>query len=77
MTVAPGNPPAASGKDCGRRVCYHTNWSQYRPDAEKFMPEDIDPSLCTHIIYSFAKISNNHLKAFEWNDESTNGATGM
>ena len=76
-TVAPGNPPAATSGDCGRRVCYHTNWSQYRPGAGKFYPEDIDPTLCTHIIYSFAKIAENHLAPFEWNDESTNWSKGM
>ena len=32
-------------------VCYYTNWSQYRPKEGKFVPEDIDPFLCTHIIY--------------------------
>ena len=41
------------------------------------MPEDIDPSLCTHLIYSFAKMEHNHLAAFEWNDESTAWSTGM
>merc|ERR1719412_621090 len=29
-------------------VCYYTNWSQYRPKKGKFLPEDIDPFLCTH-----------------------------
>ena len=39
------------------RVCYYTNWSQYRPKGATFLPEDIDPFLCTHVIHSFAKIS--------------------
>jgi len=29
------------------RVCYHTNWSQYRKGAGKFVPEDIPADLCT------------------------------
>ncbi|XP_033743581.1 LOW QUALITY PROTEIN: chitotriosidase-1-like [Pecten maximus] len=58
--------PALAGY---RRVCYHTNWSQYRPGLGKFMPADIDPSLCTHLIYSFAQITNNQLATYEWNDE--------
>lgn len=38
----------------------------------KFFPENIDPKLCTHIIFSFAKINNDsELEAFEWNDESS------
>ncbi|KAJ3624357.1 hypothetical protein MTP99_017991 [Tenebrio molitor] len=41
--------------------CYMTNWSQKRPGAGKFTPEDINPSLCTHIIYAFATLKDNKL----------------
>jgi len=52
------------------RVCYHTNWAQYRPGRGKFNPEQIDPFLCTHVIYAFAKIGRNHeLSMYEWNDD--------
>ncbi|KAL9987524.1 hypothetical protein ACROYT_G001848 [Oculina patagonica] len=53
------------------RVCYHTNWSQYRPGIGKFWPENIDPHLCTHLIYAFAKIdrSTDKLAMYEWNDD--------
>ncbi|XP_059149313.1 chitinase-3-like protein 1 [Physella acuta] len=67
----------AFGAACQRRVCYHTNWSQYRQEPGKFMPGNIDPHLCTHIIYAFAKLSNNELAAFEWNDEDTDWAKGL
>ncbi|XP_053382557.1 probable chitinase 10 [Mercenaria mercenaria] len=60
-----------------RRVCYYTNWAQYRNGAGKFFPENVDPSLCTHITYAFAKMVGNHLAAFEWNDESTSWMKGM
>ncbi|XP_076458549.1 chitinase-3-like protein 1 [Babylonia areolata] len=60
-----------------KRVCYYTNWSQYRSGAGKFFPENVDPSLCTHIIYAFAKLSGNHLQPFEWNDLSTPWRRGM
>ena len=32
-------------------VCYYGTWAVYRPDAGKFSVEDIDPFLCTHVIY--------------------------
>ncbi|KAI0214239.1 Chitotriosidase-1 [Lamellibrachia satsuma] len=56
-----------------KRVCYYTNWSQYRNGNGKFFPEDIDPSLCSHIVFSFASMSRNKLKTYEWNDETMYG----
>ena len=61
-----------------RRVCYYTNWAQYRTATnEKFLPEDIDPFLCTHLIYSFASMNGNKLVATEWNDENSGATKGM
>ncbi|XP_033119069.1 chitinase-3-like protein 1 [Anneissia japonica] len=62
-----------------RRICYYTNWSQYRTSSvSKFLPENVDPYLCTHIVYAFAKIGyGNVLQAYEWNDESTAWSVGM
>lgn len=37
-------------------VCYFTNWAYYRPDPYKFVPENIDPALCSHIIYTYASL---------------------
>uniref|UniRef100_A0A673M7E7 chitinase n=1 Tax=Sinocyclocheilus rhinocerous TaxID=307959 RepID=A0A673M7E7_9TELE len=52
-------------------ACYFTNWSQYRPDVGKYMPENVDPHLCTHLIYAFSVINKaNELTTFEWNDET-------
>ncbi|XP_066559344.1 acidic mammalian chitinase [Amia ocellicauda] len=51
-------------------VCYFTNWSQYRPGTGKYLPENVDPKICTHLTYAFSVInSNNELVTFEWNDE--------
>lgn len=35
-------------------VCYIGTWSCYRDGAGKFTLDNIDPSLCTHLIYAFA-----------------------
>lgn len=49
-----------------------TNWAQYRPNNTKFTPKDIDPFLCTHVIYAFAAINttNYEIRSVEWNDET-------
>lgn len=54
-----------------KKVCYFTNWAQYRIVPAKFEPEHIDPFLCTHIIYAFAYISNETflITQVEENDE--------
>uniref|UniRef100_A0A8C1WAH0 chitinase n=1 Tax=Cyprinus carpio TaxID=7962 RepID=A0A8C1WAH0_CYPCA len=52
-------------------ACYFTNWSQYRPDVGKYLPENVDPHLCTHLIYAFSIINQaNELVKCEWNDET-------
>ncbi|XP_061629566.1 acidic mammalian chitinase-like isoform X1 [Phyllopteryx taeniolatus] len=51
-------------------VCYFTNWSQYRPGVGRYRPENVDPHLCTHLIYAFSIISpSNELSTYEWNDD--------
>ncbi|XP_072521523.1 chitinase, acidic.2 isoform X2 [Salminus brasiliensis] len=52
-------------------VCYFTNWSQYRPGVGKYMPSNVNPFLCTHLIYAFSMINHaNELVTYEWNDET-------
>ncbi|KAM4570582.1 acidic mammalian chitinase-like [Fundulus diaphanus] len=52
-------------------VCYFTNWSQYRPGLGKYTPENVDPNICTHLIYAFSIISpSNELSTSQWNDEA-------
>lgn len=42
-------------------MCYVTNWSAKRDGAGRFNIEDIDPKLCTHVVYAFAKLKENKL----------------
>ena len=68
-----------SGQDYAwyKRVCYYTNWSQYRPEPMKFFPESVDLNQCNFGMYAFADMEGNRLKAYEWNDESTDWSKGM
>lgn len=47
--------------------CYLTSWSAKRPGAGKFEPSDIDPKLCTHLVYAFATLKDHKLT--EANDD--------
>ncbi|KAL4664647.1 hypothetical protein H8957_015986 [Semnopithecus entellus] len=49
-------------------TCYFSNWAQYRPGLGHFMPDNINPCLCTHLIYAFAGMQNNKITTIEWND---------
>ena len=52
------------------RGCYYTNWSQHRPKGATFLPEDIDPFLCTHVMFAFAQINRttHTLEIYQEND---------
>ncbi|GLH08614.1 Probable chitinase 10 [Gryllus bimaculatus] len=66
-TAAPGTstpaPPPDGPELSGyfKVVCYFTNWAWYRPGQGKYLPEDINPDLCTHIIYGFAVLDYENL----------------
>lgn len=56
------------------RVCYYTNWSQYRNGKGKyFLENNYQKGLCTHLIFSFGKViqSGNEyiIEQYEWNDK--------
>uniref|UniRef100_A0A8D0BG44 GH18 domain-containing protein n=1 Tax=Salvator merianae TaxID=96440 RepID=A0A8D0BG44_SALMN len=50
-------------------VCYITSWAQYRGGRAKFTPKNIDPFLCTHLIYAFADMKNHQIAVTKWSDE--------
>ncbi len=64
-------------------VCYFANWGKTidfsivywlyfiavkRPGGGAMVPEDIDPCLCTHVIYAFSEMDNNQLTPMEKHD---------
>uniref|UniRef100_G3WIQ7 GH18 domain-containing protein n=1 Tax=Sarcophilus harrisii TaxID=9305 RepID=G3WIQ7_SARHA len=50
-------------------VCYFTSWSRQRPSPASFFPNDVDPHLCTHVVYAFASMKNNKIVPKENDDE--------
>ncbi|EDL07533.1 mCG10750, partial [Mus musculus] len=49
-------------------MCYYNNVAQNRPKLGSFNPADIDPCLCTHLIYAFAGMQNNKVTMRSMND---------
>ena len=44
------------------RVCYVCGWSRFREAPATFHPEDIDPELCTHIVFAFVSLDRSATK---------------
>ncbi|XP_045782773.1 probable chitinase 2 [Maniola jurtina] len=52
-------------------VCYVATWAVYRPGPGKYDLSDIEPSLCTHLVYSFAGLdeSTSSIRSLDpWQD---------
>ncbi|KAL3841591.1 hypothetical protein ACJMK2_019708 [Sinanodonta woodiana] len=60
-----------------KSFCYYTNWKTQSPDPRtRFDVEQIDPSLCTHLLYAFATINDRELK-LHWSQQGEdNGKLG-
>ncbi|XP_051021892.1 oviduct-specific glycoprotein [Acomys russatus] len=50
-------------------VCYFASWAHSRPGPASVLPRDLDPFLCTHLVFAFASISNNQIVAKNLHDE--------
>ncbi|XP_077555344.1 chitinase-3-like protein 1 isoform X2 [Haemaphysalis longicornis] len=59
-------------------LCYWGSWSYHWNGAGKFSVDDIDASLCTHLVYAFAKLDNGVIAPFNANlDLKDNYGVGM
>ncbi|CAG5135462.1 unnamed protein product, partial [Candidula unifasciata] len=76
-TPRPETITEAPVSDYYRTICYFTNWSQFRKGKGKFLPENINPNLCSHIIYASAKLERLDLQPVEENEDSTESKEGM
>ncbi|XP_071524963.1 chitotriosidase-1-like [Panulirus ornatus] len=58
-------------------ACYFGSWAVYRPGLGKFDVENIDPFLCTHMIYTFAGLRDNEIVSLDpYNDLYDNYGKG-
>ncbi|KAH9502953.1 hypothetical protein Btru_072452 [Bulinus truncatus] len=64
--------PLSTGKQI---FCYYSSFAQTRKGIGKFLPENINPHLCTHVIYAFVDITSDGrgLRPFNKNDLGKNG----
>ncbi|RUS91647.1 hypothetical protein EGW08_000620, partial [Elysia chlorotica] len=64
--------PIANGK---KIFCYYSSFAYNRHGRGNFVPEDINPHLCSHIIYAFVDISpdGKGLTPFNENDQGPEG----
>lgn len=73
--------PISTPKDGYKKkvVCYYGSWAVYRPGMGKFDVEDIDPYICTHLIYGFAGLQSysNQIESLDpYNDLYDNWGKG-
>lgn len=59
--------------------CYFSSWATYRKGYGKFDVDDIDPFLCTHVVYAFTGLDpkTNKIKPLDpYNDLEENWGKG-
>ncbi|CAG2226556.1 E3.2.1.14 [Mytilus edulis] len=57
-----------------KRVCYYTTWSnQLQVTSGRFYIKDIDPFLCTHAVFAFAKVNTDKLRLERLQVDDDNG----
>ncbi|XP_059158143.1 acidic mammalian chitinase-like [Physella acuta] len=54
-------------------VCYFNNLAQHRPGSGALFARDINPDLCSHVIFAHAQLSGNIVLRSQENDDTTDG----
>ncbi|XP_057381184.1 chitotriosidase-1-like [Daphnia carinata] len=57
-------------------ICYFPNWSRYRSGLGQYTVDNINPKLCTHLVYAFAILdgTTNKIQVFDnWSDIDLGG----
>ena len=60
-------------------MCYYGSWAVYRPGAGKYDVENIDPNICTHIVFGFAGLHKSNYQIYSldpWNELDDNYGKG-
>ncbi|MCL4142353.1 UNVERIFIED_CONTAM: hypothetical protein GTU68_009160 [Idotea baltica] len=50
-------------------VCYYSSWAQYREEDGELAADEIDPYICTHLIYCFIGLDSTNYDSIEVLDE--------
>jgi chitinase len=59
-------------------ICYYASWAVTRPGNGKFVPEDIDPNLCTHVNYAFLGLNDDgSLQVLDEENDINQGKIGL
>jgi hypothetical protein len=74
-TASSSNPTpqfTPSSSALKRRICYYSNWGVYRELNPPLYPDQIDPALCTHIHFAFARIDPKNLTVVATEEHDNN-----
>ncbi|XP_045467500.1 chitotriosidase-1-like [Harmonia axyridis] len=60
-------------------VCYFNSWTVYRNGNGKFVPQNVDPNLCSHVLFAFVGLSTdgNVRILDEWEAINLNGISDI
>lgn len=60
-------------------ICYFNSWTVYRNGNGKFVPQNVDPQLCSHVLFAFVGLNSDgsvHILD-EWEAINLNGISDL